>query len=310
MTRADEHNISLPAVLLGRSVVVLGCGKVGTAIATGLSAAGLKIAGVTTRSAATAEKAAMRTGAPASTDNADTAPRGDIVFVTTNDDSIAVVAAEVAAADGFRPGQLVLHASGSLPAAVLAPAAAAGASIGCMHPLQSFATPEDAVRRMRGAVFSITCEPESRATLEALVEVLGGKAVPIDDADKALYHAAAVMASNYLVALEDTALGLLERAGFDEESAMKALEPLVTGTAGNVFSLGPTRALTGPIVRGDVETVRGHVEALRKVPGDALELYRALGRRTIEVAMRRGTLSAETVEVLRDVLADEDSAEG
>ena len=117
-------------------------------------------------------------------------------------------------------------------------------------------------------------------------------------------------ASNYLVALEDLAVQLLVDAGFDEASALTALQPLISGTADNIRTLGTARALTGPIVRGDVATVRSHVEALRELPGDELQLYRALGRRTLEVALRRGTLDAETIADLREVLADEGSSTG
>jgi hypothetical protein len=90
-------------------------------------------------------------------------------------------------------------------------------------------------------------------------------------------------------------------AGFEEESALRALQPLVSGTVDNVGRLGTTKALTGPIVRGDVETVRAHVEALRGLPDGELQLYRALGRHTLEIARRRGTLSAETIIALGEV---------
>ncbi len=296
----------LPEILDDKAVVVLGAGRVGSAIGVLLHSAGLHVAAVTTRSPATAEYVASRTGAQAGTDNAAAAARGDIVFVTTNDDAIAGVVAEAAEAGAFRPGQLVVHMSGALSLAVLAPAAAEGAAIGSAHPMQSFATADDALRMIRGSVFGVTSGPGSRDTIEALVQVLGGQAVTIADENKVLYHAAAVMASNYLVAIEDVAVELLAHAGFDEASALGALRPLAVGTIGNVNEIGTTRALTGPIVRGDTGTVRGHVEALRGLPGDELQLYRALGRRTLAIALRRQTLDAETVEALRAVLADED----
>ncbi|MDP2183721.1 MAG: DUF2520 domain-containing protein [Actinomycetota bacterium] len=296
---------SLPPTLRDKAVVVLGSGKVGSAVGMLLREAGLAIAAVTTRHLATAEHAASQMGSEAGIDNAAAAAKGDIVLVTTNDDSIARVVAEVAEAGGFHPDQLVVHMSGALPLSVLAPAAEAGAAIGCAHPLQSFATAEDASRTIRGSFFGITPGSGALEALEALVGVLGGHAVTIDDEDKALYHAAAVMASNYLVAVEDMAVHLLVSAGFDEASALRALQPLVSGTADNISVLGPTSALTGPIVRGDVDTVRGHVEVLRGLSGGELELYRALGRHTLEIARRRGTLDAETLEALREVLAEE-----
>lgn len=299
---------NLPAVLLGKRVAVLGAGKVGSAVAMLLVEAGMPVAAVTTRSEATAKRAAERTGAPAGTDDAAAAAQADIVLITTNDDAIAEVAAQVAQAGAFRPGQLVAHMSGALPLAALAPASEAGAAIGCAHPLQSFATAEDAARAMPGSTFAITAGSGAREMLEALVDVLGGHSVGVEDEDKALYHAAAVVASNYLVAVEDVAVHLLMRAGFDEAAAVQALQPLISGTVSNIRTLGTTNALTGPIVRGDVETVREHIRALRDLPGD-LALYRALGRQTLDIAVRRETLSAETLDALRDILADDAPAE-
>jgi len=305
METSSAHDKPLPPVLRDKVVVVLGAGKVGSAVAALLGGAGLVVAAVTTRSVATAEPAAALVGAEPGTDNAAAAKLGDIVLVTTNDDAIAGVVAEAAEKGAFRPGQLVMHMSGALPLSVLAPAAEAGAAIGCAHPMQSFATAQDALRLIGGSVFGITSGPGAAELLGAVVGVLGGQAVVVADANKVLYHAAAVVASNYLVALEDVAAHLLVEAGFDEESALAALQPLVSGTVGNIGALGTTNALTGPIVRGDVDTVRRHTEALRDLSGGELELYRTLGRRTVEIARRRGQLDAETIRALLSVLAEE-----
>jgi len=286
-------------------VVVLGCGKVGSAVAVLLRDAGLRIAAVTTRTAANAQRAQALTGAQASTDNAPAATKGEIVFVTANDDAIEGIAAEVADAGAFREGQLVVHMSGALPLGVLAPAAAAGAAIGCAHPMQSFATAEDAARKMPGSVFGTTAGAGAAERLEALVAVLGGTVARVGDENKTLYHAAAVMASNYLVSVEDSAARLLTGAGFDEATALAALGPLMAGTVDNIAAHGTTVALTGPIVRGDVQTVRGHVAALSELPGDALELYRVLGRHALEIVIRRETLPTEKVEALRAALASD-----
>jgi predicted short-subunit dehydrogenase-like oxidoreductase (DUF2520 family) len=308
-----SHPGPLPAILRDKEIAVLGAGKTGSAVARLLREAGLHIAAVTTRSQATADRAAVFIGSTAGadsgvtlagTDNVSAACLGDIVLVTTNDDSVAAVVAEVAAAGGFRPGQLVVHMSGALRLEALATAEAAGATVGCVHPLQSFATAEDAVRLIHGSSFGITPGTGGREPLEALVAVLGGSAAVVADGAKSLYHAAAVVASNYLVAVEDLAVQLLVSAGFSEEDALGALQPLVAGTADNVRRLGPTAALTGPIVRGDIATVRGHIEALRELPGGELGLYCALGRHTLEIAERRRTLDAATVEALREMLGE------
>jgi predicted short-subunit dehydrogenase-like oxidoreductase (DUF2520 family) len=297
--------MDLPS-LVGRKVAILGAGKVGCAVGVTLSKAGLPVVAVTTRSARTATQAAQLTGGTPCTDNPCAAAMADIVLVTTNDDAIAQVASQVAEAGAFRPGQLVIHMSGALRLSVLEPAARAGALIGAAHPLRSFATYYQAVRDIPGSVFGVTGGPDASPELEALVRVLDGRPQSVPDDQKVLYHAAAVMASNYLVAVEDLAAQLLADAGFDESGATEALAPLARGTLDNILELGTTGALTGPIVRGDIETVRGHIGALRGLPADRLELYKALGRHTLAIASRRGFLAEETLGELSGILADDD----
>jgi predicted short-subunit dehydrogenase-like oxidoreductase (DUF2520 family) len=299
---ADKH-VPLPAVLLGKTVAILGAGKVGCAVGGALRGAGLPVVAVTTRSAQTAAQAAERTGAHAGTDNAAAAAGADIVLLTTNDDAIARVCSEVATAGAFRPGQLVVHMSGALPLSILEPAAGAGARIGCAHPLQSFATHGQAARDIPGSVFGVTSGPDAAVQLEAIVNALGGHSVTVPEDKKTLYHVAAVIASNYLVAVEDLAQQLLLEVGLDEPSAAVALQPLAAVTLGNVAELGTASALTGPIVRGDADTVRRHLDALEGLPEDWLPLYTALGRHTLAIAERRGTLGEETLAVLRRLLA-------
>jgi predicted short-subunit dehydrogenase-like oxidoreductase (DUF2520 family) len=304
MEQRSGHPEHLPAVLRGKRVVILGTGRVGSAVGALLRRSGSPVAAVTTRSALTAGQAAVLTGGEPCTDNAAASARGDVVLITTNDDAIARVVVEVASAGAFRAGQLVVHMSGALGLSVLEPAAEAGAVIGCAHPLQAFATAEHALRGIPGSVFGVTAGPGALETLEALVQALGGHAVSVRDEQKPLYHAAAVVASNYLVAIADLATALLTDAGFDEATAAQALEPLVRGTADNIFALGTTDALTGPIVRGDVDTVRKHLAALAGSSDERLRLYKTLGRRTLDIARRRGTLDAQAEEALRAVLDD------
>ncbi len=298
----------VPPSLVGRKVAILGAGKVGCAVGVTLGKAGLPVVAVTTRSARTATQAAHLTGGAPCTDNPCAAALADIVLVTTNDDAIAQVVSQVAEAGAFRSGQLVVHMSGALRLDVLEPAARAGALIGAAHPLRSFATYYQAVRDIPGSVFGVTAGPDAAEQLDALVRALDGRSHNVPDDRKILYHAAAVMASNYLVAVEDMATQLLADAGFDESTAIETLGTLARGTLDNVVQLGTTNALTGPIVRGDVETVRGHIAALEGLPADRLELYKTLGRHTLAIASRRGVLPDGTLAELRDLLGPSDSA--
>ena len=239
---------------------------------------------------------------PTTNDNSRAAATANLVILTVNDDSIATVCRELARAGVLGPGKLVIHMSGVLQLDALEPAAASGALIGCAHPLQSFATREMAVRDLRGSFFGVTAGPGAAEALDALVEVLGGHAVRVRDEDKMLYHAAAVFASNYLVAVEDIAAQLLVEAGFSEPTARQALVPLLRVTSENVAALGATDALTGPIVRGDVDTVRRHLVTLKALGGDPLAVYKLLGRHCLAIARRRATLDAETLDALAKLL--------
>lgn len=305
MKRSKTNPKGVPAVLAGKNVTVLGAGKVGGAVASLLKQAGIRITAMTTRRGEPVSSTEARTGTPTTTDNAAAARAGDIVFVTTDDESIADVVDVVAAEGGFRPGQLVVHMSGALSLSALAPAQKEGALIGCIHPLQSFALVEGAQERMRGSVFGLTSgSPEAGTLLKALVEALGGSFVEVADEDKPLYHAAAVLASNYLVAIEDAAIRLLAQTGLDERTALRSLLPLARATLDNIESLGTTAALTGPIARGDHETVQSHLHALGRLSADELRLYRALGSCTLALAERRGDLDDETIAKLRESLRE------
>ena len=304
---AAEVPAALPAALAGKRVVILGAGKVGRAVGMLFASAGVEVAAVTARSLKHAEEAARAVwpGAPhpkAFTDNAAAVRLGELVLVTTGDDVIAPLARDLAAQGAFSPGQCVVHMSGALPLSALQPAADAGALVGCAHPLVSFATAEAAVLAIPGSYFGVTAGPGAEEILGALVDALGGHAVTVPDDAKALYHAAAVVASNYLVAIEDLAVELMRGAGFDEAGALAALQPLMSGTLENIRARGTTAALTGPVVRGDVDTVQKHLEALRGMPEGCADLYRALGLRALEIAARRGALDAERLGTLGELL--------
>jgi predicted short-subunit dehydrogenase-like oxidoreductase (DUF2520 family) len=306
MDEATQSLESRPSVFRDKTVAILGAGKLGCAVGAMLRQGGLRIVAASTRSEDTAELACQLIGGEACTDNTEAAERAAIILLTMNDDTIARVADELAQAGVFRPGQLVIHMSGALPLSVLDPAARAGAHVGAAHPMRSFATREQAIRDIPHSVYGVTAGPGASEELDEIVRLLEGRAVHIADEKKVLYHAAAVMASNYLVAVEDMAVQLLLDAGFDETSAMEALAPLAQNTLENVAELGTTDALTGPIVRGDVETLRAHLDALASLPPDRLRLYRALGLRAIDIAERRSTLDAETLAQMREVLGGED----
>ncbi|MGI9951623.1 Rossmann-like and DUF2520 domain-containing protein [Moorellaceae bacterium AZ2] len=281
-------------------VGIIGAGAVGTGMGLLLKERGYFIAGVASRTFASARRAADRLGCPVFDRPEEVARRSDIVFITTSDQAIGPVAHRVAEGGGFRAGQTVIHMSGSLTSAVLNPARQQGAWALSLHPLQSCSDADRAVANLPGSVFSIEGDREAHPLAERLVRELGGEFFYIRPQDKALYHAAACVASNYLVSLLDLSRQLMVAAGMTPEMAAKALEPLVAGTWKNIGEKGIPAALTGPISRGDVATVAGHLTAIREKAPQLLDLYAALGRYTVGVARRKGSLGeAEGAAFLR-----------
>ena len=265
------------------SVAVVGCGRAGGSIALALDRAGYRIAALWSRSRAGRQRAHRLLDAPVLATPADAAHEADVTFVAVPDDAVAGVAAWVA--EGVVPGRRVVHTSGSVSVEALAPAREAGARIGSVHPLQTLPDARRGADALVGAAVAVTCDPSDRRSLHRLVSAWGGRPFPLPDESKTLYHAAAVFASNYVVASLWAAAELLERAGVPNGNAL--LWPLVRQSVENVAARGAERSITGPVARGDAGVVRRHIDALRANGADTgpiLEAYRSLALLTASLA--------------------------
>ena len=262
------------------TIVVLGIGRLGSALAYILPTIGYEVTAVTARGEATAAAFSMLTGISATFDNVDAATQGDIVLITVPDRSISAVLEELVAGQRLRRGQVLLHTCGALSGEVLAPARHFGVAVGSMHPLQSFADIETARQNLPGSAFAIDGDPEAIAAANRLVIDLGGRTLFVPPQERVLYHAAACMASNYLIVLLNMAERLMGRWTLEQQDALQALLPLVNGTLRNVSTRGTTEALTGPISRGDASTVAHHLKAL---PEEFLAVYQSLGAAALEL---------------------------
>ncbi len=283
-----------------KKIGFIGAGKVSSALALLLQRNGYEIVGVASRTLASAEKLANRLQSPVLT-RGEVCRRSEAVFITTTDDAIHQVVSELAAEGSFRQGQIVLHTSGALTAEVLAPAAAQGAITVSLHPLQSFATVEQALAILPGSYFSIEGDQRGFSFAQEVVEKLKGKYFYLDSAAKVLYHAAACVASNYLVGLLACALDLFAAAGIPEEMRLPAILPLVTGTVDNIRKIGIPNALTGPLARGDLGTIAKHLRALQKLP-EQEAVYTRLGLYTLKVALAKGSITEDQGRELRALL--------
>jgi predicted short-subunit dehydrogenase-like oxidoreductase (DUF2520 family) len=218
------------------------------------------------------------------------------ILIAVSDDAIEAVAREIAASE-VRP-QVTLHTSGAAGPGALRNLRELGVATGVLHPLQSIPDPQQGAVHLPGSTFAYAGDPDAEVWARQLIEVMSGKPLRVRPDRWIEYHAAAVMACNYHVTLIDTALELMCRAGIARRTALEALSPLIRSTTANILLSGPESALTGPIRRGDVETVRRQLEALHDV---TRALYIAAGQRTIPLAVRAG-LGEGSAQRLRTVL--------
>jgi predicted short-subunit dehydrogenase-like oxidoreductase (DUF2520 family) len=223
----------------------------------------------------------------------------EVVLLAVRDGAVAEAAAELMTTDRLTEHHVVMHLSGLLDEAPLAVLRPTGAALGSLHPLQAIARPEVARTRLRGALAAVTGDERACAVGAELARTLGMRPVQLSGGAKPRYHAAAVIASNYLVVLAAAAERLMAEAGVDAEAARQGIATLVEGTVANIRDAGAA-ALTGPIARGDVETVRAHVAVL---PDDVAVLYRALGRATLAQATLDETARAQLQAVLAEPAA-------
>ncbi len=278
----------------------IGAGTVGTALSTRLSERGYQVVAVSSRSQTSAEKLAQAiSGCRAvNNNNQAVADEAELIFITTPDDAIAPVVSEIK----WHSGQSVVHCSGADSTDILEPARKSGARVGAFHPLQSFASVKQAIDNIPGSTFAIEAEEPLLTTLKDMATTLDGQWIELKASDKVLYHAAAVIACNYMITLIKLATDLWQTFNVPTQQATKALMPLLRGTLNNIDNVGIPQCLTGPIARGDTGTIEKHLNALQKTAPALLSTYRELGLQTIPVALAKGRINEQQVEELQAIL--------
>lgn len=285
---------------------IAGAGRIGQAVGRLLRERGEPVVAVASRQPGHAEAAAAFVGGGAKAVSYSRLPElAGRLLIAVPDDAVAQVAGVLAEA-GMSRGA-ALHTCGTRGPEALAPLAARGVSCGAFHPLQTVASPEQGVLSLPGVAFGITGDGPAGAWAERIAALLGGQVLRIPSHRRPLYHAAAVMASNYLVGLLDGVVILMGAAGVDEDQALRAIGPLVRASVTNALALGPLKALTGPVERGDMETVSIHLKALAEVSAPVRELYRAAGLQVLGLARRRG-LSAAKARKLEELLQESEKS--
>ena len=282
-----------------RSIGFIGMGALGSGLALALARRQYPVVAWHSRRPESAARLAGRIAAgQAVTTPQAVADDADVVFITTPDAAIA----EVAAAINWRPGQAAIHCCGAAGADLLKAAAEQGAGVGAFHPFQTFAgltDPAEALARLDGITFAVSGQDWLQGYLETMARELGGHPITVSDAQRPLYHAAAVMGCGYLAALLQAAGELAQAAGLDPEQALAALLPLARATLDNIARLGIAASLTGPAVRGDMATLQTHWQAIARERPELADLYLTLTQVSLNLTAPAGADTPAAAEVRR-----------
>jgi predicted short-subunit dehydrogenase-like oxidoreductase (DUF2520 family) len=288
---------------LVKTINVVGCGKVGRTLAR-LWTDGkvLQVQSILNRSLDSSARAVEFVGGGRPVETYAQLGRADLIMISTSDEAIEQCCRELCAADLVGKGVIVFHSSGSLPSTLLEPAKICGASIAGVHPVMSFADPAGALKDFARTFCAIEGDAEACDVLSGVFERLGARTFHIEPEHKAIYHAGTVLVCNYLVTLMEVGMRCFDKAGVPRETARKVIQPIVQGTVDNIFRLGPARALTGPIARGEPSVIRRHAEALGQSEAGMEALYKAVGRLTVEISRERGEADDEALREIAEIL--------
>ena len=283
------------------SIGIVGAGRMAGALSDALLKSGWALDAVASRTSESAEALASHLPFVAAIGVDELVAANDLVFLAVPDDKLEALAGRLA----WRADQSVVHLSGGRALDVLAPVTAAGGLAGCLHPLQTFPGGEEPARaraRFEGIACGIEAAAPLDAVLEAIVDDLGARSFRLEGVDRAGYHAAAVFVSNDVVAAMAAATRAWTLAGLEADDARGALGPLLEATAAVIAERPLSEALTGPIARGDFETVGRHLESLAEEP-ELAALYRGLAAELLHLELGH---SDETAAALRELLGGPD----
>lgn len=264
----------------------IGAGKAGKALGRYFRNHGLSVSGFCSRSNKSAREAAALTGSNEFASIKDLAEASGIIFITVPDHALEEIDSKSAAlikAYSIGPEKIWLHVSGAHPSGCLTGIKAAGCATGSMHPLLSFGAPVSSAIGLEKAWFTVEGTERAVSAAAAILEKTGGKYSLIEAENKPLYHAGACMISNYLVTLLESGIKYFEAAGMNRENVLEAIEPLMDATLSNIREKETIKALTGPIVRADFNTVRAHIRAIKTALPPELDLYKAMALKTAQM---------------------------
>ncbi len=288
------------------SVGIVGAGRVGSVVGATLRSAGHEIVAVSARSDASLLRAATTLPGVPVLAPTEVAQRADLLVLAVPDDTLVALSEELAGSGSVRPGTIVAHTSGRHGLAALEALSRAGARPIALHPAMTFTGASGDLDRP--CVWGVTAHDAERGTAEALVKDLGGSVLWVDEDDRVRYHAALAHGANHLVTLVAQSLELLRGVGSLPADAAATpadvLRPLLEAALANALAMGDA-ALSGPVARGDVTTVRAHVDALAEAPDSTRAAYTAMAAATADRAEGDGRLDTRSADAVRDAVAPE-----
>lgn len=289
-----------------RTVTIVGVGRVGGALALSLSEAGFDVLCLVANDVDAARKISSRISSNLSVTTLSSVSNidSDFLFVTTQDSKIRETAAGLAEIPKRKSG-FVFHTSGALSSTELEPLEKAGWRPASLHPLISISDPERGAKSFKGAYFAVEGEESAVIEATALVRKLGGFPFEIETDQKALYHAAAVVACGHLVALIEISQRMLAHCGLEAEMARRALIPLIESTVTNLREHTPEEALTGPFQRADVETIEQHLQKIAEIADEDVDgVYRLLGLISTTISVAKGADADRIDRIRKSILLD------
>ena len=278
---------------------IIGAGKVGTSIGYMMKKSGLDVVAVSDKIESQLDNARsyMGSGLLYTRENMETVYLSDVIAITTQDRVITEVAGEIAEKSKGLNGKLFFHTSGAHPSSILSVLEAKGALLGSFHPLQTFPDVDSAIRVIPETYIFIDGNEEAIPLLTAIGKAIGFDVVRIDGKNKVLYHLSAVYVCNLLCALLYAGQEIMSMAGVE----LRPFFPIIKATLENIEAKGPLMSLTGPIIRGDVETVVSHLKAIDNLELQA-RVYKALSSVALEMVKKKEALDSKTLDRLEEIL--------
>ncbi|MEO1856927.1 MAG: DUF2520 domain-containing protein [Rubritalea sp.] len=282
---------------------IIGAGKLGQSLARLWHDSDLvNIGAVLNRSLKSSETAIEHIGGGSTASDLESMPIADLWMITTSDAEIKGVTEKLAASGQLNDASIVFHCSGLLSSSVLETVVPTGAHVASVHPVMSFAQALSDLDSFAGTYCGCEGDSDALAILSPLFEKIGGTCFTLHAEQKALYHTATALCCNQLTALTEASVQLFEKAGIDRSTASQMMQPLMQTTLTNIFQKGTTNALTGPIARGDHNSVSAHIDALQTTNTNTLAIYQTLGKVAVELSTAQGNAKPEELAAISRLL--------